>query len=343
MNNYFCVLPFFSYEPATGSTKNIHCCRLAQGTDIAEVQDAIKKQQRSPSCSTCWQLEDRGLPSERQIHNQTFDYYADRDLALIEQDAIDQGFRPKIVKLTTSNLCNSTCITCNASCSSAWAKLEKYPVNYLVMDLPSLDLSEIIQLSFVGGEPLLEKKNFVILEQLIELGNFNCFISIVTNGSIDLTPGQIDILSKFKNLNICLSIDGIGPQFEYLRYPLKWSKLEHNLKQFKKIARHVSVSCMISNLNIFYYDQMIAYFDANQLEYLCKQITAPTYFSPGNLSTDFQQQVLDHNTLHQDQVRSFLQYNQGSIEKFWAEIDRQDQLKGIDIKDYLPELAATRT
>jgi MoaA/NifB/PqqE/SkfB family radical SAM enzyme len=342
MNNYFCVLPFFSYESSSQYTQNIYCCRLPTGTNIEDVQKSIKNKERSSACATCWKLEDQGLESERKIHNRTFDYYANRDLELIEQDAITNGFTPKIIKITTSNLCNGTCVTCGSQSSTAWAKLENRPINYNIVDTSAINFKDIIQLSFVGGEPVLEKKNFDILEELVSVGNTDCFVSIVTNGSIELSQRQLTVLSQFKNLNICLSIDGTGSQFEYIRWPLKWDQLQRNLNQFKQIAQHVSVSCMISNLNIFYYTELIEFFEANQIKYLCKQIVDPDYFAPGNLPEEFKQQVLEKNKKYHNEVNAFLNYGGGLLEKFWQEIDRQDQLKVIDIKDYLPELAATR-
>jgi hypothetical protein len=342
MNNYFCVLPFFSYEGSLNSTKNIYCCRLQAGTNIEDVQHSIKNKQRSPACSTCWKLEDQGLDSERKIHNRTFDYYADRDLELVEHDAITNGFTPKIIKLTTSNLCNATCITCGTHSSTAWAKLENRPINYAVANTTAINFKDIVQLSFVGGEPLLEKKNFDILEELISLGNTNCFISIVTNGSIELSQRQLTVLSQFKNLNICLSIDGVGDQFNYIRWPLQWNQLQYKLTQFKQITQNISVSCMISNLNVFYYSNLIDFFETNQLKYLCKQIVDPAHFAPGNLPDHFKQQVLEKNKKYHNDVNAFLNYGGRLLEQFWQEIDRQDQLKGTNIKDYLPELATTR-
>jgi hypothetical protein len=87
---------------------------------------------------------------------------------------------------------------------------------------------------------------------------------------------------------------------------------------------------------------LIDFFESNQLKYLCKQIVDPEYFAPGNLPEQFKQQVLKNNRKYHNEVSAFLSYGEEMFEKFWEEIDRQDQLKGIDIKDYLPELAATR-
>ena len=342
MNNYFCVLPFYGVEIAHNSPNNIYCCRLPAGTKIKNVQQSIIDQQKSPACNTCWRLEDRGLTSERQLHNRTFDFYLDRDLEKIEQDAIDQLNQPQIIKLSTSNLCNGTCVTCGSDASSAWAALENKPIKYNKIsteEIEKINWADIKQLSFVGGEPLLEKLNFEILNRLVESNNTNCFVSIVTNGSCALTASQFQLLGKFPNLNICLSIDGVGKRFEYMRYPLSWDLLCENLEKFKKITNNISVSVMISNVNVFYYSELIEFFNQHNLNYLCKQVELPRYFSPGNLPDEFKQQVLDNNPKYLDQVKSFLHmgiHNSVLFKKCCEEIQRQDTLKNINISNYMP-------
>jgi hypothetical protein len=205
MNDYFCVLPFYGVEIGHNITKNIYCCRLPAGRDIDNVRKSILSQQRSADCSTCWKLEDQGLNSERQLHNSAFDFYLDRDLEKIEKDVVDGRYSSQIIKLATSNLCNGTCVTCGSDASSAWASLEHKKINYNKIDqneIEKINWKDIKQLSFVGGEPLLEKLNFEILDRLAETNNTECFISIVTNGSCELTSGQGQTLSKFKNLNV---------------------------------------------------------------------------------------------------------------------------------------------
>lgn len=342
MNNYFCVLPFYSFEFNQQHNRNIHCCRLKPNTDIADVQKSIQNRQRSPACEACWKLEDLGLESERQIHNRSLDYYANTDLEILEKRAVENGYTTKILKLPTSNLCNGTCVTCNATHSSAWAALENKPINYHKISQESLNLinlDTISQLSFVGGEPFLEKNNFDILEQLIALDNVDCFISIVTNGSVTLTAKQLRILDKFKNLNVCVSIDGTGPVFEYLRYPLKWDQLLQNLAIFKSTVKHVSVSSTISNLNIMYYSDLIDFFKSENLLYHCKPVMLPSVFRPSNVSLLFKDHILKH-TRHANEIQSFIQgdFNETQWKLLKSEIARQDQLKNISISDYLPEV-----
>jgi sulfatase maturation enzyme AslB (radical SAM superfamily) len=306
------------------------------------VRDSIKNHKRSPNCAACWQLEDAGLTSERQIHNRTMDFLLDLNIDNIEAVSIANGFDPVNIKLATSNLCNGQCVTCNSTLSSSWAQLEGASTQYRSLAFDQLDANinwkTIKSLSFVGGEPLLEKKNIRILEVLSALGNTDCFISFVTNGSVKLTEFQISMLKKFKNLNICLSIDGVGSVFEYMRYPLKWDDMLASVDTFKEITNNVSVSCMISNLNIYYYNEIVSFFKANKLNYLCKQIEDPAIFHPSNLPQEAKERVLKNNPNHQDEVAGFLNmqtFDPALFTQFQQEVVRQDQLKNINMVDYM--------
>lgn len=347
MNNYFCVLPFYSIEnDFSAPDKNIYCCRLPTFTDINEIRLSMANKQRSSKCTSCWKLEDSGLKSERQLHNSTLDYLLDLNLDNIESSSLKNGFNPLVIKLATSNLCNGQCITCNSNLSSSWAALEGKSSQYLGIDLDLLDnkidWAKIVSISFVGGEPLLEKRNFKILERLIENNNSNCFISIVTNGSIDLNECQTTLLSKFSKLNICLSIDGVEKSFEYLRFPCKWNKLIQNINSFKNLTDNLSVSCMISNLNVYYFKEIMDFFNDYKLGYLCKQINYPTIFAPGNLPPKIKELIRERNKNHVEEMNGFLsmgQYSESLFEKFKLELKRQDDLKNISICNYLPELS----
>lgn len=345
MNDYYCVLPYFSVETGfSNPNKNIYCCRLDPQINIESVRSSIANHEKSPACNTCWRLESQGMTSERIIHNRTMDFLLDLNLENIKIRSLNNGFDPLQIKLTTSNLCNGTCVTCNSQVSSAWAQLESIGTGYRGTNFEQLNINwgRIVSLSFVGGEPLLEKKNFEILQKLVDLGNTNCFISFVTNGSIELNKRQIDVLKQFTKLNICLSIDGTDKSFEYMRFPLKWDRLLHNLSVFKSLNADVSVSCMISNLNIYYYSDMIKFFKSNELNYLCKQIEDPGIFVPGNLLDSTKSTILNHNKDYAKDVEAFLTIGSYSDElygQFKNEIKRQDQLKRISIADYMPDVA----
>lgn len=339
MNDYFCVMPFFGSELSSNSDTNTPCCLLEKNANIHEIRKKMLQQQRPSECSACWQLENQNIKSDRQYKNESFDFYLDKDLALIEEDCKQGIYSKQIIKIYTSNLCNSTCVTCDAKFSSAWASLKK--VKEKKISIPddvlesALDYQNIKMLSFVGGEPLYEQKNFNILEQIVNVGNTNCFISLVTNGSVFLKNYQIEILKKFKNLNICLSIDGVYSKFEYLRYPLKWKILLENIELFKSITTNLSVSYTISNLNLIYYNETVDWFNKQNLLYNHNIVEFPLHFSinslPEQIKLSLPDQVKDllRNHLPEDDVRFASMIN---------EIKLQDKLKNISINDYMPEM-----
>jgi sulfatase maturation enzyme AslB (radical SAM superfamily) len=274
------------------------------------------------------------------------DYLLDLNIDNIKQLSLLTGFLPRQIKLSTSNLCNGQCVTCNSTWSSAWAQLEGKSTQYRGLDMDAVDFdinwADIVSLSFVGGEPLLEKKNFRVLEKLIALDNTNCFVSLVTNGSVALTKHQIAVLEHFDKLNICLSIDGTKGVFEYMRFPLQWDQLKRNIAMFKTLTKNLSVSCMISNLNIYYYSDLVTFFNQEELPYVCKQITNPMLFSPSNLPESVKSAVKNRNPNHVSEVEAFMSvgtFLEHRYDQFKREVARQDQLKKISLADYLPEVA----
>jgi MoaA/NifB/PqqE/SkfB family radical SAM enzyme len=284
MNDYFCVLPFFGAE-FTPSGFTTPCCLVPTNTDIKQLQTEMLAGQRPTACQKCWKLEDQGLTSNRQIKNSTFDLHKNRDLRYIEEDCQNGKFNSQIIQLYTSNLCNSTCVTCGPQVSTAWATLKKVKTFDIIDQtiLDSLVYKDFVILTFVGGEPFYENRNFEILQKLIDVDNTDCYISFVTNGSTNISDKQINILKQFKNLNICLSIDGVGPVFEYLRYPLSWDKLLENIKLYRGLGINLSVSYTISNLNVLYHEETVAWFDSENLVYNYNPINNPEYFAPAVL------------------------------------------------------------
>lgn len=339
MNDYFCVMPFFGAELSMNSDKIITCCLMEKDANVTNVRNKMLEHQKPSECSACWDLENQGIKSDRQYKNEAFDFYYNKDIESIETDCQQGIYSKQIIKIYTSNLCNSTCVTCNAESSSAWASLRKIKekkVTILNSILDSnLDYQNVKMLSFVGGEPLYEQKNFKILEQLIKTGNTDCFVSIVTNGSVHLTNHHFEILKKFKNLNICLSIDGINKKFEYLRYPLKWDVLLNNINLFKSITTNLSVSYTISNLNLIYYNETISWFQEQNLAYNHSIVKHPSYFSVNSLPESVK-------TSLPNKVKTFIKNHSPEDDVRFAlmikEIQLQDKLKNISIKDYMPEM-----
>lgn len=340
MNNYFCVLPFLSYENGFKSSENTHCCLLPKGTNIKDVQNSIKNHQRASECSKCWKIEDQGKHSRRMLENSFLDYKLDKNIEDIEQECVTSfAVSPLIYQITTGNLCNQACVSCGSGLSTKWAEIEKkmniVPKKSFNLELQHtpIDYKNAKKISLLGGEPLFDPITFEILNQLQQAGNTDCFISFVTNGSIELNSAQIKLLESFTDLNFCISIDGIGPVFEYLRWPGRWGQLLKNIEQYKTITSNISVSYTISSLNAMYYNETVEWFKSVGLQYNHNVVTYPEWLSLTAMPVPLKQHLRTCSFIgHYCEITG----NEISTVEYLERLQSQDLAKRISIQDYLP-------
>jgi len=293
--------------------ENKICCWLEQSYDIDQIRYDLLNDVKSSACSKCWRAEAQGQQSRRQQQNTLADVLYDMTIENLQlmcdttkgiREQLMSGptnYNPTMYQINSSNVCNGACIMCGPEASSKWQSLLKDHNKRVVHDI-DIDFATAKYVEFVGGEPLLEQKYVDILEKL----NRDCVVSIVTNGSVDIKPQLLNLLKEFKNLVICMSIDGVGPIFEYQRWPLKWNKLQENLANFKQLDCNLSVSYTLTNINLPYKQQTIDWFDSQGLPYIINECIFPKHFAASAPIS----------------------------EKTIQELDRQDALKGIDRRDY---------
>jgi hypothetical protein len=334
----FCVLPWYSLELPSNSP----CCLLPQNTDIAQVKKDLLTGIKSPACSKCWQIESRGEKSRRQLENEFLDYKLDRDLDKIRDDCQSNKNTILLHQITTSNLCNQACVSCNSVFSTKWAELDRKNNSTVIkrneLDIKELDIdyAHIRRLSLLGGEPLFDPKTFQILQNLLDNNNTDCFITLITNGSIKLGSNQLELLKKFTDLNICISIDGVDSVFEYLRWPGNWENLVENLNHYLDITPNISVSYTISALNALYYDQTVAWFKQHKLRYNHNIVEYPRWLSVQHMPVEFKE-LLTHHDFFRPQCG--ITGDENSLLTLANNIQQQDLVKKISIRDYMPEVA----
>ncbi|MBF0168527.1 MAG: twitch domain-containing radical SAM protein [Alphaproteobacteria bacterium] len=115
-----------------------------------------------------------------------------------------------------------------------------------------------------GGEPLVNPATDEIMNQLVSFGVAQDIdLEIVSNFTI-LRDQTLDNLSRFKNIELEASVDGIGAVYEYIRFPGKWHKIEENLARAK----------LVPNIKLYFVVAVQAYnlLDvANILDYCDRQ------------------------------------------------------------------------
>ena len=171
------------------------------------------------------------------------------------------------------NVCNLKCITCGPRYSSLWKpeykklgySLEKYDKkisgnNNVVYQ--SLPLDKIQFLHFQGGEPFLTDDHINILKEMEKQGcDLNkVTLSYNTNGTVFPNEEIISMWKKVKLVKIYFSIDAIGDQFEYIRYPAKWNQVEKNMFDFRDLNisnMWIELGITVSKANLLYLTDII--------------------------------------------------------------------------------------
>jgi hypothetical protein len=347
----FCVLPFYAREFWLGAVDQSQsfCCLVPDATDRESVKQDMLAGRRPQSCEACWALEDQGLVSDRLIKNRQID---SDQLDQIQQLLSGQSTISPILhyKIDSNNTCNGTCVVCDSTYSSSWAQLER---KNNIVPPPSrslttteldaqIDYAKALTVGFRGGEPMLSDRTWHVLKRLLEAQNTRCAVTFTTNGTIPLTAEQQHLIAQFPKAAFHFSIDGVGPVFEYVRYPLQWQDLVENLTYCREQGIPVTASYTISNLNILYHAQTRAWFENQGIEYSLNPVRSPEYFKPSSLPKAVKDQILQQQP---DALTKFLlgshdPQDDANYDLFQQRIAKQDQWKGIRMQDYLPELVA---
>lgn len=223
-----------------------------------ELRQYVMRDERHPSCKKCWDIEDSGAESYREMFNRSF-LLDNQDPEYWISKCDDTGNIKDIelvyLDITFGNKCNLKCVMCSGYNSTLMAKeqFENKIINLTHYNkLQSLDWFEdaeqfnkiekyfpnIQRIHILGGEPLLiEHQDF--LKKFIDLG-ISKNIDVSYNSNLTVLPREIlEVWKEFKRVSLCVSVDAYGPLNEFIRFPMKWSKLERNFEEVSKIPGNV--------------------------------------------------------------------------------------------------------
>lgn len=252
------------------------------------------------SCTKCFEEETAGIVSKRQWETEVWKERIDIN-SIVEQTASDGSLPTNIpyFDLRLGNTCQLRCIMCSPHDSSSWIKDWKlqYP-KYKTIELKNDQIwdttfdytwyqkgsflesmrnqaSNIKELYFAGGEPLLISEHYKILEFIVETGNAkNCVLRYNSNG-LELPEKLFELWKHFKEVKFNFSIDGIEERNEYIRYPSKWKQVVDNLERLDDTPDNiiVNIACAVQLLNILTITDLVHWKKSKQF----KKINLPPY------------------------------------------------------------------
>lgn len=134
------------------------------------------------------------------------------------------------------------------------------------------NIDTIKAIKATGGETLLTEGFIQFIDTAIERGvASDMHLEFHTNAT-KFTTKNIEKLNQFRVLHFNLSIDSIGENYEYIRYPMPWKKLTASLRNMlSKIERdrlkNFSFNPVISALNAHYLIDLAVYQRELAVEY----------------------------------------------------------------------------
>ena len=229
-------------------------------------------------CNYCWNIESMGedYVSDRKERNSTI--YTPERFEQIKTGEWDQNINPEYIEISFGNECNFKCGYCHPKHSSSYYKEIKDHGPYTMVKNHRNDIDwfktyeedtnpyveawwrwwpEVSKtlniLRITGGEPLLQKSTWRLLEDLEKNPLPNLELNI--NSNFGVKPILIERLveranalvtgKKIKNFKIFTSIDTWGPPAEYIRTGLDLETWENNFVTYMS-KTHLPLTFMIT-------------------------------------------------------------------------------------------------
>lgn len=235
---------------------------------------------RPPECEYCWKIEDLGKDYISDRYYKSGAQWALKNLGTVLETGVED-IEPSYLEISFSNVCNFKCVYCSPEISSTWMKEIKkygeYPTHDGFNSLEYLEKHDKIPydpngknpyvdafwewwpelypnlntLRLTGGEPLMSRDVWKIIDYVIENPNPNLTFCINSNlcvqdRLIDSLIEKINLLEgKVKEIQVFSSGEAVGPQSEYIRYGLNYNQWLTNMN---KLATFTKGNVIIANM-----------------------------------------------------------------------------------------------
>lgn len=255
---------------------------------------------RPKECDYCWNVEDNSSEFSDRVYKSN-EPWSKPYLEEIKELGWRADFNPKYVEVAFSNACNFKCSYCGPSFSSSWVQeIKKHgpmPTSDKFNDIEYLEKSgkmpihhkehnpyveafwkwwpdlyrDLHTFRITGGEPLMAKDTWQILDYIIDNPNPNRNLKLGINSNLGVPPELIGKLVEkvkiieernlVKELVIYTSVDTAGKQADYIRTGLDYEYWAGNMRYILQNCKRVSLVVMstFNALSIPKYKDMLAY------------------------------------------------------------------------------------
>ena len=253
---------------------------------------------RPTECDYCWNVEDNSDRFSDRIFKSGESWSYPFMKEIVESDW-REDYNPKYVEVAFSNACNFKCSYCGPAFSSTWVEeVEQYggyptldgfnSPEWLVkedkMPIPYKDANPYVDafwkwwpelykdlhtFRITGGEPLMSKDTWKVLDYIIDHPNPNTELKLAFNSNLGVPDALIDKFieklkriedgNKAKEIVIFTSCDTWGEQAEYIRTGLEFNRFWNNVNKILTACPRIIVTFMstYNALSLFNYEKKI--------------------------------------------------------------------------------------
>jgi len=283
------------------------------------------------TCAECIGHEESGVESSRQQYEE---HNMSKGVQLLD-------YRP-------SNSCNLMCRMCSAESSSLIAKEQNIIVNILdTEDVNKLELDKLVRIKILGGEPSVDVKCREFLDKLSKI-NSDVDIDVTTNAT-NVSKKWFNLLKRFDNLNIQLSVDGAGVTQDYIRTLSKWEEISKNLDIYKrefgesKSNAKITIHMTAQTYNYAIIDSWFDYFIDSDIELEQYLLDTPVGMSLKALKPEYREIVCEwldkKNNIKCDQAIAIInthEYDEMIFREFKRTTRHYDKIRNTNIEDIHP-------
>ena len=336
-------------------------------------------------CTKCYEQEANGFFSMRNDSNRNYGHHI-KETEQTTEDGEHDEFKIRYWDVRFSNLCNMSCRSCGPIFSSQWyndhVKLYNKKPDVLGRDMLRIEhttgneddminqmlphLPHLEQVYFAGGEPLIMKEHYFMLEKLIELGKTDVRVQYNTNFSEMRYKDKhvFEYWKNFKNVSVGASLDASGARAELMRKGTEWTQTVENRRRMLVEVPHVDfyVSATVSIMNILhvldFHKEWVELGLIKPQDFNINVLQGPEWYRIDVLPTWFKEEIVypayeEHIAWLQPQdklqratngYKSLMNMmkasdNSHDMDKFKKEIYTLDKLRGEKFWDTFPELA----
>lgn len=241
---------------------------------------------------------------------------------------------------------------CNSALSSRWINDEKrldLPPNKVRRNVDDrlfsdTDLSGLVEIRFMGGEPMLYQEEIItILDR-----SRPKIIAFSTNGSI--LPNE-RLLRRFKfadEIKITFSIDAYGPLNELIRFGSRWSSVVDNLRQWATLINTaIFVNTTVQILNVLHLKQLADWVrnEPGVKWWSCWPVDDPTFYDIRILPADIKNLAYERNkSVSSSSIDRIIKNAMGKpscpelLSAFLERTAKLDKIRKTDTRSVSPEI-----